>query len=217
MNGMNISNGLELINSTYNNSDETILITREAENSISCITPAGVSITITNSNGALSFVLIVPPSWKGLTTGLMGNFNGNKSDEFIPRHQVMPLSDAISDRNLHWMFAQTCKDENRIRVCVSLDIHILHFITGNVTQFESLFTYRVDQNELWQYYSHPNHIPVFADEIVGTGAQIAICGNNAECLYDLSQTNSTTFALNTMQFGQANSENVKLLSKLSLN
>ena len=106
---MNISNELEQINSTYNNSDETILITREAENSISCITPAGASITIKNINGALSFVLVVPPSWKGLTIGLMGNFNGNKSDEFIPRKQVIPLSDAISDRNIHWMFAQTCK------------------------------------------------------------------------------------------------------------
>lgn len=34
MNGIKISNELELINATYNNSDETILITRETENSI---------------------------------------------------------------------------------------------------------------------------------------------------------------------------------------
>ena len=101
------------INSTYNNSDATILITREAENLMSSITPAGVSITIKITNGALSFVLIVPPSWKGLTNGLMGNFNGNKSDEFIPRKQVMPLPDAISDRNLHWMFAQKCKRKKK--------------------------------------------------------------------------------------------------------
>ena len=110
MNGVNISSELEFINSTYNNSDETILITREAENSISCITPVGASVTVTKTNGSLGFTVVVPPSWKGLTTGLMGNFNGNKSDEFLPRNKTMPLSDEISDRNLHWMFAQTCKD-----------------------------------------------------------------------------------------------------------
>ena len=115
MNGIKISNELELINATYNNSDETILITRETENSVLCIAPPGVSITIKNTNGALSFVVVVPPSWKGLTSGLMGNFNGNKSDEFIPRKQVMPLMDAISDRNLHWMFAHTCKNYKKLK------------------------------------------------------------------------------------------------------
>ena len=82
-----------------------------------------------------------------------------------------------------------------------------------MSRFESLFTYRVDQNESWQYYSHPNHIPVFADEIVATDAQVAICGSDAECLYDLSLTNSTAFALDTMQFDQTNTQNIKILSK----
>ena len=83
-----------------------------------------------------------------------------------------------------------------------------------MSQFESLFTYRVDQSESWQHYSHPDHIPIFADEIVATEAQISICGNDAECLYDLSLTNSTTFALATMQFSQTNAQEAKLISKM---
>ena len=110
--GKSISSELKLINSTYTNSDETIIITREADNSVSCITPNGVSITINNTNGALSIVVIVPPSWKGQTKGLLGNFNGNQSDEFVPRGKTEPLSGRISDRNLHWKFGQTCKCQN---------------------------------------------------------------------------------------------------------
>ena len=91
---------------------------------------------------------------------------------------------------------------------------LISFLTGNASQFESLFTYHVDHNESWQFFSHPNHTPVFADEIIATEEQVAICGDDSACLYDLSQTNSTAFAVETMHFGQANNQNVKLLSKI---
>ena len=85
---------------------------------------------------------------------------------------------------------------------------------GNVSQSESLFTYI--QGLAWQSYSHPNHIPVFADEIVPTDAQKNICGNDTQCIYDLFVTNSTAFAMATNQFNVNNNIAVKLISELSI-
>ena len=82
---------------------------------------------------------------------------------------------------------------------------------GNASQSESLFTYM--QGLSWQFYSHPNHLPVFADEIVPTDAQKNICGNDTQCIYDLLITNSTTFAMATNQFNINNNMAVKLISE----
>ena len=84
---------------------------------------------------------------------------------------------------------------------------------GNVSQSESLFTYM--QGLSWQYYSHPNHLPLFADDIVPTHTQINICGNDTQCIYDLLVTNSTTFAMATNQFNMNNNMAVKLISELA--
>ena len=82
---------------------------------------------------------------------------------------------------------------------------------GNVSHSESLFTYL--QGLSWQSYSHPNHIPVFADEIVATDAQKNICGNDTQCIYDLLVTNNTVFAMATNQFNINNNVAVKLISE----
>ena len=84
---------------------------------------------------------------------------------------------------------------------------------GNVSQSESLFTYL--QGLSWQSYSHPNHLPVFADDIVPTDTQKNICGNDTQCIYDLLVTNSTTFAMSTYQFNLNNNMAVKLISELA--
>ena len=85
---------------------------------------------------------------------------------------------------------------------------------GNVSQSESLFTYL--QGLSWQSYSHPNHIPVFADDIVPMDTQINLCGNDTQCIYDLLVTNSTTFAMATNQFNMNNNMAVKLISEFHL-
>lgn len=72
-------------------------------------------------------------------------------------------------------------------------------------------------NTSWQVYSHPTHLPVFADEIVPTDAQKSMCGNDIQCIYDLSQTNSTKFAMETARFGEENIQNAKIISKFVIN
>ena len=105
--GKNISFLLQDANSTY--SDENVEIFQNEDNSITCAMPTiGFGITVSSSEGAMSFVLQVPASWQGYTSGLQGNYNGNKSDDFIPRGRKAAISDGESDRNIHFEFAQTC-------------------------------------------------------------------------------------------------------------
>ena len=72
-------------------------------------------------------------------------------------------------------------------------------------------------NTSWQFYSHQTHLPVFADEIIPTDAQKSLCGNDIQCIYDLSQTNSTKFAMETARFGEDNIQNANIISMFMIN
>ena len=93
----------------------------------------------------------------------------------------------------------------------SSPVKITYIIIGMTTQSESLFTYY--GNRSWELYAHPAHTPVFADEIIPTDYQRLLCANNVECIYDLSQTNSTRFAMETTKFGEVSIINAKIISK----
>ena len=202
----NISSLLQDLNSTY--SDENVDIYQTEDNSITCAMPViGFGITISSAEGAISFVLQVPATWQGHTTGLLGNYNGNKSDDFVPRGSKAAISDGESDRNIHFHFAQTCKTKSALNL--NQFILIVH-ISGFASQTESMFSYY--DNTSWQFYSHPTHVPVFADEIFPTDVQKSVCGNDIQCIYDLSQTNSTSFAMETARFGDINIQNAKIIS-----
>ena len=68
---------------------------------------SGIGLTIRVSSGNLSFVLTVPEELNGTAQGLVGNFNGNDTDDFIYPNGTM-LSDGVSDRESHH-FGQACK------------------------------------------------------------------------------------------------------------
>ena len=104
-----ISNTLVNINDTYNNTNGKAELVRQAQDSIIAMFSNGVGITINVTAGILNFVLSLPSSFKTQTRGLLGNYNGDRVDEFIPRHQNSTLSDSISDQEIHELFGQTCK------------------------------------------------------------------------------------------------------------
>ena len=111
----NISSLFQDVNSTY--SDENVDIFQTEDNSITCAMPIiGFGITISSTEGAMSFVVQVPASWQNNTTGLLGNFNGNKSDDFIPRGSKTAISGNKTDRNIHFKFAQTCKSKSTLNL-----------------------------------------------------------------------------------------------------
>ena len=103
-----ISSTLATVNDTYNNTNGKAELVRQAQDSIMAIFSNGVGITINVTQGIPNFVLSLPSSFKSQTQGLLGNYNGDKMDEFVPRQQDNPLSDSISDQEIHEMFGQTC-------------------------------------------------------------------------------------------------------------
>ena len=105
----NITNDLATVNDTYNNTNGKAQLVRQTQDSIQAVFSNRVGITISLMAGIPNFVLSLPTSFKSQVQGLLGNYNGDKMDEFIPRLQDNMLSDSISDQDIHEMFGQTCK------------------------------------------------------------------------------------------------------------
>ena len=53
------------------------------------------------------YTLEVPSPFKGTTSGLLGNYNDDDSDEFVFRNGTM-ISNSSSDREIN-QFGQSCK------------------------------------------------------------------------------------------------------------
>ena len=69
----------------------------------------GISVTIViNSGGVINVLLTIPASLLSQTRGLLGNSDGDPSNDFRPRTGGV-LPDDISDRDLHNMFGLSCK------------------------------------------------------------------------------------------------------------
>eukprot|EP00731_Ephydatia_muelleri_P009511 Em0005g97a len=175
--GKNITSSLGAANGSYDGGGG-VQLSAATNQSISCFLSSGVGVSVNVSHGVLCFVLSLPAQYRGKTLGLLGNYNGNMSDEFIARGATAPLPDGIGDRALHWRFAQT----------------------WNVSQQDSLFSYGAGMS--WRDYSHPLHQPAYPDEITYTTRQHMVCGSDIFCLYDLYQTESEEFAISTITIDQ---------------
>lgn len=48
--------------------------------------------------------------YKGMTTGLMGNFDGNKTNDFVlPNGTILPQNATNSEKKIFYNFGQQCK------------------------------------------------------------------------------------------------------------
>ena len=105
LNGSNITD--EITNSSSNlNSFVDIQRTSEM-NRIESTFSNGISITVSLLSGVLNIVVVLPQDFMGLTQGLLGNFNGNDTDDFIYSNGTLLDNDA-SDSMIH-DFGQTCE------------------------------------------------------------------------------------------------------------
>ena len=70
---------------------------------------SGAYIEVREENGFLAALTVsLPAAWQGLTSGLLGNYNGDTSDDLTPRGgSPLPLESRL--RNIHEMFGVTCK------------------------------------------------------------------------------------------------------------
>ena len=104
-NGTDVSDNLTSVGDNVTISSS--VIERSSNNSIAVSFPSGVGITINYTAGLLLYSLEIPLSFEGTTSGLLGNYNNDASDEFAFRNGAM-ISNSSSHREIH-QFGQSCK------------------------------------------------------------------------------------------------------------
>ena len=105
MNGNDSSNSFVTVGD--NVTTLSTFIEQSSNNSFTISFSSGVGITIIYTAGLLVYTLEVPSSFEGATSGLLGNYNNDDSDEFVFRNGTM-ISNSSSDRKIH-QFGQSCK------------------------------------------------------------------------------------------------------------
>ena len=186
---------------------------------------SGVYVEVRERNGILSTLLVsLSPAYRGQTTGLMGNFNGDTLDDLAPRPATnevpppIPLNSSLDD--IHNMFGVTCEiTANDSLVTFSawtvISSDLLNFLTsvGIVDRSEdSLFTYEGETSFLT--YFNPRFLPTFiprfpSDELEAQA--VAMCMGDQFCLFDIAATSSADIGLSTLQ-GNLEFENIVNIS-----
>ena len=105
VNSSDVSQNISNVNDSF--STISISIERVSEKSLVCTFPNGISISITDSSTMLGFVLVMPEEFRNITEGLMGNYNGDPTDDVVFRNETM-LAHNVSDRMIHEV-GQSCE------------------------------------------------------------------------------------------------------------
>ena len=104
-NSIDISSNLTNVNDTY--TTQAVQINRTGIDNVTSAFPSGAGVTIRVAENIPNFVLTLPQSFMRQTRGLLGNYNGDSSDEFVYPNETMLISNA-SDSMIH-DFGQACK------------------------------------------------------------------------------------------------------------
>ena len=87
---------------------DTLSVTRETTDIISIVLSTGVSVNATLRLGILSFTTVVQVTYMGTTEGLLGNFDDDKTNDFMNRNgSTIPYNSSDADI---FEFGQTCKE-----------------------------------------------------------------------------------------------------------
>ena len=89
---------------------ENVTVNDNGNNSVSAIFKNGAKMEIKVENGIIAVMLItLPDSFKKGTRGLMGNFNGDSSDDLVPKSSLKAISSNSSLETIHSIFGLSCK------------------------------------------------------------------------------------------------------------
>ena len=85
-------------------------VTRNINGSISVTFTGGYYLEVVAQNGFLSLIKAsLPDGEKGMTRGLMGNFNDNPDDDLIPRGESVSLPTDSTIERIHYDFGLSCE------------------------------------------------------------------------------------------------------------
>ena len=89
---------------------ENVIIFKSGNNTLSATFSSGAFLQVEEQNGFISVLIVsLPESYKSKTQGLMGPYNGNKTDDLTPRENGTILSLNSTIQEIHEKFGMTCK------------------------------------------------------------------------------------------------------------
>lgn len=178
-NGDDVSANVSTVNDTYSLADVEIF--REAENSVVTVFPYDASVTVEVAAGLPNFVLTLPQSLQGETQGLLGNFNGNTTDDLVYPDGVTMLGNNATDSMIHTFGQQ-----------------------WEIQPSESLFTY--PEGLTAADFSHPDHQPAFLDEVLSSASDTITqaCNNDPQCIFDYAETGDPEVGMATLETNENN-------------
>lgn len=89
---------------------DNVTVTDLGNNKLAATFASGIYLDVKEENAFLSIVIVsLPTSFQGTTRGLMGSFNGDISDDLVPRYRTEPIPNNSSLETIHESFGVTCK------------------------------------------------------------------------------------------------------------
>ncbi|GFS13682.1 fibrillin-1 [Elysia marginata] len=170
-------------NYTFENNDLTV--ERQDRNSTTVVVaafPSNIAVEVYVGIKNLEFAAIVPTTYKGQTTGMMGNYNDDNTDDFIlPDGTQLTNDQTDTERKIFENFGREWE----------------------VTSSTTIFKYASGESALT--YQFPNFEPMFREEVNQTLLAEAeqTCGAQQDaCIFDLLATGDQAFAEATRDSAQ---------------
>jgi len=168
-------------------SQDGILISRIEDSKYQILLPSSVSLIIISRFSMLNLIVILPNSLKSKTRGLLGNWNGNKNDDFTLRNG----------------------NGNGNNIPITSNFETLHSSFGleyMINENESLFIYSNGTN--FTSFNDISFIPNFDINFQNVGfenqARSGCIGSNIDldaCLFDVSQTQNILASQLSLEIG----------------
>ncbi|VDI38554.1 Hypothetical predicted protein [Mytilus galloprovincialis] len=171
-----------------------IVLRRQNHTLVVAFSKSGIQLKFQVKTRQLTLSASVHEEFKGQVTGLMGNFDGEKTNEFVlPNRTILSSGDVESERKLYNNFGQLWE----------------------TTADNSIFDYT--DGKSWADYSHQDFVPIFIDEFDNSTLQLAytVCGGKSDqykaCIFDYLATGDQSFADDTqISNAEAESETAQL-------
>ncbi|XP_059159686.1 G surface protein, allelic form 168-like [Physella acuta] len=167
------------------------LYLRRLNDSLKISTSDSIGVTISLANRMLEFSLEIDSKFKGMPRGLLGNFNDDKSDEFIFPNGTQ-LSNSSSERAIY-----------------------AYGLTWAITSAaDSLFFYGFGQSPAT--FTNTSFVPIFLDEVNATvrseAERVCDSSTNLPCIFDFIATRNEQLAKSTMAAASSFEKEVQSVS-----
>ncbi|XP_035686822.1 mucin-like protein [Branchiostoma floridae] len=180
-------NGSMADTSVFESNDEievgdNAIILKPSNDSILVVFVSGMTVKVSAKKGMLAVEFSAPPEFRGKVRGLLGRWDGDSTNDFEAFNGTVFPADS-TERELYG-FGNSWQ------------------VTAEDGPKKSLFFYK--DGEDVNTFTAQDYEPKYTDEIVFSDPELEtrareICGNDTECLFDVSQTGDIEVAVITVE------------------